>query len=76
VSQGKTGGEDCRISLDVHDLSRLKSEGVPPTDDSPKYNYKPLSDEDYPEYGIHYKYIQQTNIKLKLNTKRGDLIQN
>nr|XP_018913251.1 PREDICTED: alanine--tRNA ligase, cytoplasmic isoform X1 [Bemisia tabaci] len=39
LSQGKSGGiEDC-ISLDVHAITELQNRGIPVTDDSPKYDY-------------------------------------
>ncbi|XP_015118346.1 alanine--tRNA ligase, cytoplasmic [Diachasma alloeum] len=39
ASQGKAGGVDDQINLDVHAITELQSSGVPPTDDSCKYNY-------------------------------------
>lgn len=35
---------DDTIAFDVHAITELQSKGVPPTDDSFKYNYKALSD--------------------------------
>ena len=31
---------DDTINLDIHAISELKSKGLPPTSDLPKYNYK------------------------------------
>jgi len=39
ASQGKAGGAEDTLSLDVHALNELKSRGFAPTDDSPKYEY-------------------------------------
>ena len=35
------------MTLDVHALAELRDRSVPPTDDSPKYNYKK-------DHGSHY----------------------
>lgn len=43
MSQGKGSGVDDTIAFDVHAITELQSKGVPPTDDSFKYNYKSLS---------------------------------
>lgn len=40
ASQGKAGGVDDQINLDVHAITELQKTGVPPTNDSFKYNYK------------------------------------
>ncbi|XP_049802310.1 alanine--tRNA ligase, cytoplasmic isoform X2 [Schistocerca nitens] len=53
LSQGKGVGADTQIALDVHALTRLQNEGIPVTDDLPKYNYHATStgkDADY-EFG-------------------------
>ncbi|KAF7264334.1 hypothetical protein GWI33_000302 [Rhynchophorus ferrugineus] len=49
ASQGKGTGVADTINLDVHAITELQSLGVPPTDDSPKYNYEAASkpDDDY-----------------------------
>lgn len=39
LSQGKAGGKNDAINLDVHAISELQSKGVPLTDDSIKYRY-------------------------------------
>ncbi|KAL1490632.1 hypothetical protein ABEB36_013293 [Hypothenemus hampei] len=39
TSQGKGVGIADTINLDVHAITELQNLGVPPTDDSPKYNY-------------------------------------
>ncbi|KAJ8726295.1 hypothetical protein PYW07_000993 [Mythimna separata] len=43
ISQGKVAGQEDLLALDVHAISHLQETGVPPTDDSPKYNYVPSS---------------------------------
>ncbi|KAK0088013.1 hypothetical protein PV325_013418 [Microctonus aethiopoides] len=43
ASQNKTGGVDDEINLDVHAITELQKLGVPPTNDSFKYNYKTSS---------------------------------
>ncbi|XP_013389030.1 alanine--tRNA ligase, cytoplasmic [Lingula anatina] len=39
TSQAGGGTVDDQVSLDVHALNELQSQGFPPTDDLPKYNY-------------------------------------
>lgn len=39
ASQGTGGAIDDKINLDVHAINELQKKGVPPTDDSFKYNY-------------------------------------
>ena len=39
LSQGTGGSIDDKIMLDVHAISDLQKQGIPPTDDSPKYKY-------------------------------------
>nr|CAH7769511.1 unnamed protein product [Callosobruchus chinensis] len=39
ISQAKGSGVADTINLDVHSITELQNQGVPPTDDSPKYNY-------------------------------------
>ena len=51
LSQGKGSGVDDTIAFDVHAITELQSKGVPPTDDSFKYNYKALSEARDSEYG-------------------------
>jgi alanyl-tRNA synthetase len=50
ASQGKAGGAEDTISLDVHSLNDLKSRGFAPTDDSPKYEYESVGDEKTAKY--------------------------
>ncbi|KAF6112489.1 alanyl-tRNA synthetase 2, mitochondrial [Phyllostomus discolor] len=42
--------EEQRLRLDIHALGELQRRGVPPTDDSPKYNYRLLPSGGY-EFG-------------------------
>nr|CAI5863797.1 unnamed protein product [Callosobruchus analis] len=39
ISQAKGSSVADTINLDVHSITELQNQGVPPTDDSPKYNY-------------------------------------
>lgn len=41
---------DDQINLDVHSITELQKQGIKPTDDSPKYNYKVTSTTKYKEY--------------------------
>lgn len=41
--------EEQRLRLDIHALGELQRRGVPPTDDSPKYNYSLLPSGGYGE---------------------------
>ncbi|XP_048508528.1 alanine--tRNA ligase, cytoplasmic isoform X2 [Athalia rosae] len=50
LSQGKTGGVDDQINLDVHAIIELQNKGVKPSDDSHKYNYKAQSSDKNTEY--------------------------
>ncbi|XP_031785196.1 alanine--tRNA ligase, cytoplasmic [Nasonia vitripennis] len=50
ASQGKAGGVNDQINLDVHAITELQNKGVKTTDDSPKYNYKVAKTEKYAEY--------------------------
>jgi len=43
LSQGKGSGVDDTIAFDVHAINELQSKGVPPTNDSFKYNYQAVS---------------------------------
>ncbi|XP_043227639.1 alanine--tRNA ligase, cytoplasmic-like [Amphibalanus amphitrite] len=43
ISQGGGKGVDDQINLDVHAIADLQGRGVPPTDDSPKYDYSAAS---------------------------------
>jgi len=44
ASQGKGGGAEDTVSLDVHSINELKEKGVAPTNDSSKYLYEAESD--------------------------------
>ncbi|KAI0228591.1 Alanine--tRNA ligase, cytoplasmic [Lamellibrachia satsuma] len=50
VSQGPGGTVQEGVSLDVHAISELQQQKLPPTDDSPKYNYTISEKCDY-EFG-------------------------
>jgi len=52
ASQGKAGGAEDTISLDVHAITDLQDRGVKPTDDSFKYKYQPLA----ADMGAGYKF--------------------
>lgn len=54
ISQNKAGGHKDIISLDVHALADLQVKGIQPTDDTPKYCYKAVSD------GINAEYVFET----------------
>lgn len=51
ASQGKAAGVVDTLSLDVHAITELQNKGIPPTDDSFKYRYKPKSQDKDTEYG-------------------------
>lgn len=60
MSQGKGAGVEDTINLDVHAITDLQNQGVPPTDDSLKYQYKPKSsnvDADYEFNSCNVKVI-------------------
>ena len=40
IARGTSGGVDDSIGLDVHAISELKDQGLPPTNDRPKYRYQ------------------------------------
>ncbi|EGI61219.1 PREDICTED: alanine--tRNA ligase, cytoplasmic isoform X1 [Acromyrmex echinatior] len=50
ISQNKAGGVDDQINFDVHAITELQKQGVKPTDDSPKYDYKVTTEIKYKEY--------------------------
>ncbi|XP_015591734.1 alanine--tRNA ligase, cytoplasmic [Cephus cinctus] len=50
LSQGKAGGVDDQINLDVHAITELQSKGIKPTNDLPKYNYTVKSNDKNAEY--------------------------
>lgn len=43
ISQGKAGGHEDNIKLDVHAISELQQKGIAPTYDLPKYSYVAVS---------------------------------
>ncbi|XP_075045500.1 alanine--tRNA ligase, cytoplasmic [Mixophyes fleayi] len=43
-SQGKGAGDEDLLMLDIYAIEELRSRGLEPTDDSPKYNYTSNSD--------------------------------
>lgn len=43
-SQGKGAGDEDFLMLDIYAIEELRSQGLAPTDDSPKYNYKSNSE--------------------------------
>lgn len=45
LSQGKGASKIEEINLDVHAISQLQEQGVPPTNDTFKYKYEAVSDE-------------------------------
>ncbi|KAM9301837.1 alanine--tRNA ligase, cytoplasmic [Gastrophryne carolinensis] len=49
-SQGKGAGDEDLLMLDIYAIEELRSRGLEPTDDSPKYNYKSSTDGAY-EFG-------------------------
>jgi hypothetical protein len=52
--------------LDIHAITELRDQGVPLTDDSPKYNYCAKSEDKNAEYG---KYLLQLYNIYKLSAK-------
>lgn len=50
LSQGKGAGIEDTINLDIHAITELQNQGVPPTDDSYKYSYKAKSNNIEAEY--------------------------
>ncbi|XP_050536345.1 alanine--tRNA ligase, cytoplasmic-like [Daktulosphaira vitifoliae] len=52
ISQNKAGDNKEIVSLDVHSIAELQNKGVPSTDDSPKYNYRAVSDGPSAEYSF------------------------
>ncbi|OAD58004.1 Alanine--tRNA ligase, cytoplasmic [Eufriesea mexicana] len=50
ISQSKSDGVDDQINLDVHAITELQNEGIKPTNDLQKYNYKITNNKIYEEY--------------------------
>ncbi|MGH0133159.1 UNVERIFIED_CONTAM: hypothetical protein FKN15_061309 [Acipenser sinensis] len=46
-SQGKGAGDEDHIMLDIYAIEELRTKGLPPTDDSPKYKYQADSSGNY-----------------------------
>ncbi|XP_018561574.1 alanine--tRNA ligase, cytoplasmic [Anoplophora glabripennis] len=69
LSQGKGSGVADTINLDVHAITELQGKGVPPTDDSYKYNYESTDkvDSDYT-----FKPCEATVIALRYNKQFVD----
>lgn len=72
ASQGKGAGVEDTINLDVHSITELQNKGVPPTDDSPKYDYEAGSD-----VNVEYKFktCEATVIGLRYNKQFVDEVQ-
>ncbi|CAN2389279.1 Catalyzes the attachment of alanine to tRNA(Ala) in a two-step reaction alanine is first activated by ATP to form Ala- AMP and then transferred to the acceptor end of tRNA(Ala). Also edits incorrectly charged tRNA(Ala) via its editing domain [Pristimantis euphronides] len=51
-SQGKGAGDEDLLMLDIYAIEELRSRGLEPTDDSPKYNYTSSSDGVYEFEGV------------------------
>ncbi|KAM4720737.1 alanine--tRNA ligase, cytoplasmic [Rhinophrynus dorsalis] len=51
-SQGKGSGDEDLLMLDIYAIEELRSRGLEPTDDSPKYNYTSNVDGDYVFEGL------------------------
>ena len=52
-SQGTGGSTSTQVTLEVHSISELQDRGIPPTDDSPKYQYTADQGGQYSEYLPH-----------------------
>jgi len=62
IARGAGSGVDDSINLDVHAISELKSKGLPPTNDLPKYNY---SADDNGKYS--FQSCEATVVSLRYN---------
>lgn len=62
--QGKGAGVAETVNLDVHAITELQNKGVPPTDDSAKYDY--VSTEN-PESDYNFKTCETKVIALRFN---------
>ncbi|XP_069595623.1 alanine--tRNA ligase, cytoplasmic [Ranitomeya imitator] len=51
-SQGKGAGDEDLLMLDIYAIEELRSRGLEPTDDSPKYNYTSSCGGDYEFEGV------------------------
>ena len=54
LSQGPGGVQNDQISLDIHAISDLQGQGIPPTDDLPKYKYTADDSGQYSMYMLFY----------------------
>jgi len=70
ASQGKAGGAEDTISLDVHAITDLQDRGVKPTDDSCKYKYQPVSNDK--DAGYKFEGCVGKIIALRFNKKFVD----
>jgi alanyl-tRNA synthetase len=50
IFQAKGPGDVDLVTLDVHAIAELRDKGLPATDDAPKYDYRPKSDDPDAEY--------------------------
>ncbi|XP_077289873.1 alanine--tRNA ligase, cytoplasmic [Arctopsyche grandis] len=69
TSQGKGAGAEEVIQLDVHALTELQNQGVPPTNDSFKYKYS-ADDEKYATYS--FESCTATVVRLRYNKQFVD----
>lgn len=72
TSQGKGAGVEDTINLDVHAITELQNQGVPPTDDSLKYSYKAKSNDVDAEY--EFVTCQAKVIALRYNKQFVDTV--
>ncbi|XP_058849960.1 alanine--tRNA ligase, cytoplasmic-like [Acipenser ruthenus] len=59
-SQGKGAGDEDHIMLDIYAIEELRTKGLPPTDDSPKYKYQADSSGNY-----EYELVVSTVLALR-----------
>ncbi|XP_068620929.1 alanine--tRNA ligase, cytoplasmic [Battus philenor] len=69
-SQGKSVGQEDLLALDIHAISYLQDNGVPVTDDSPKYSYTPSSSDKDAVY--NFMPCMATVLALRCNKKFVD----
>lgn len=72
MSQGKGSGVEDTIAFDVHAITELQQKGVPPTDDSHKYDYKAVSDAADSDYSKKFSFRCYT-VNSWLSTHRVSL---
>lgn len=73
ASQGKSAGMVDSLSLDVHAITELQNKGIPPTDDSFKYRYKPKSQHKDTEY--EFESCTANVIMLRYNKEFVDSVE-